>query len=170
MKIHEVENMGVEELSSKTDEIALQLVGTDSDVLALRYVQARLDAKIRDVKLAEQAETLKALQEGIEAIKEREVTVAAAGLKAVQDLQCRIGQAESDAHSSAVEADCVIAERVATIDSLTSQVASQGTEIGRLDDAISRLTEQANKYSEAVSTAQKVLLDAINSKLLADAG
>lgn len=81
MTIIDVENMTAAELKEKRAEIALLLSDqcrgnagvAHSHDLSQRYVQARMDAKVRDEKLAEQGKTISALQDGTQAAKERVV-------------------------------------------------------------------------------------------------
>lgn len=62
-----VENLSVADLKSQRTEIA-DALAANNDVerkeLAARYVQARLDAKLRDEKLAEQAKTIEMITAG----------------------------------------------------------------------------------------------------------
>lgn len=67
MKTTDVENMGATALYEDQKEV-IEAIRGEPD-LPERYVQARLDAKIRDVTLAKQAVTLDALQTGLDAAK-----------------------------------------------------------------------------------------------------
>lgn len=68
MKITEIENMKADELKAKKSE-AVEAVKDDLQ-LAARYVQARLDATMRDEKLGEQGRTITALQGALAAVKQ----------------------------------------------------------------------------------------------------
>lgn len=69
MTTAEVENLSHADLKARKDELATALEKVPAAELAARYVQARTDAKFRDEKLAEQGQTLAALQEGMTAVK-----------------------------------------------------------------------------------------------------
>ncbi len=64
MKIHEIENLSAEVIKANQAELIESAKKVDSGDLAERYVQARLDSKRRDEKLAEQGVTIKLLQDG----------------------------------------------------------------------------------------------------------
>ena len=67
MDIREIENLSAEEMKARRAEI-VEVARAAADV-AERYVSARIDAKMRDEKLAEQGKTIALLQESAEEAK-----------------------------------------------------------------------------------------------------
>lgn len=72
MTLIDIENMTADALKAVRQQAVADLGGSD---LAERYVQARLDAKLRDERLAEQGRTITALNDALNDWKQR--TVAA---------------------------------------------------------------------------------------------
>lgn len=68
MKLADVENLSAAELKEQRAAI-VESLEADAAELKARYVQARLDAKQRDEKLAEQGKTITLLQESLESTK-----------------------------------------------------------------------------------------------------
>ena len=66
MTLHEIENLSFAELKAQRTDLVESLKETDAGALAARYVQARMDAKQRDEKLAEQGKTIALLQASLE--------------------------------------------------------------------------------------------------------
>ncbi len=185
MKIHEVENMSADELKTGQAEIVKALDGNAE--LAARYVQARLDAKIRDEKLAEQAKTLEALQVGIDlatqaanAAKEETAKAKGIGDTLGRELDTVVG----DARTSAQQCAALMAEQVEEhnkqLDSLRSEhsvidtAARASQQIGDkmiadLTQRCDRLKVQAETYDAAITTIHKAAADAIASRELARA-
>lgn len=78
MTLADIENMPLADLKAKRDELAKSLGDEIHPTeIAARYVQARADAKARDEKLAEQAGTLAALTQGLNAATEKADGLAA---------------------------------------------------------------------------------------------
>ncbi len=87
MPSHDIENSSFTELKAGKDSFVASATKWPVDELAARYVQARTDAKGRDEKLAEQADTLGHLNEALAAAKEdRNITKAEAD-KSITRLQ-----------------------------------------------------------------------------------
>lgn len=79
----DIENMSAADLKAKRAELVEAIKGSPD--LAVRYVQARLDAKTRDEKLAEQGATITALQQGLAAATEKTAALDAELAKAKQE-------------------------------------------------------------------------------------
>lgn len=62
MTIYEIENLTAAQLKERKAELVEVAKEFPVDDLAARYVQARMDAKIRDEKLAEQGKTITRLE------------------------------------------------------------------------------------------------------------
>lgn len=76
MTFSEIENLTFAELKARRDEIAQAAFENEGrDQLALRYVQARTDAKQRDEKLSEQGKMIDALSSGNAALLEKVATL-----------------------------------------------------------------------------------------------
>ncbi len=167
MDIHEVENMSADELKAGQAKIIEALDGNAE--LAVRYVQARLDAKIRDVKLAEQAKTLEALQTGLDAAKRQaegdaaELSLAAERVDGLQrDYRTAVGDAQ-DKHEQDLKALRELGEqKQADADDFKRRIQIL---IGRCE----RLKLQAETYDSAITTIHKAAADAIASRELARA-
>lgn len=73
MTLTDVENLTAAELKAKRSEIVKSIEGEKVPVedLITRYLQARLDAKVRDEKLAGQGATITALQQGLTVATEK---------------------------------------------------------------------------------------------------
>lgn len=73
MTLADVENLTAAELKAKRSEIVKSIEGEKVPVedLITRYLQARLDAKVRDEKLAEQGKAITILQQELEAATEK---------------------------------------------------------------------------------------------------
>lgn len=69
MNLSDIENLTFAELKAKKDEAIEAGKASPLDDLAARYVQARMDAKHRDEKLAEQGTTITLLQEQVASFK-----------------------------------------------------------------------------------------------------
>ena len=108
MNITDVENMDAATLKSKKAE-AIEAV-KDAPELAPRYVQARLDATMRDVKLAEQGRTITALQDAAEASKKFQAELKNAferAEKSASSLRGRLEVAQAGYTELQVELDIV---------------------------------------------------------------
>lgn len=69
-KTHDIENMSVAELKASKNAIIAELQASPAE-LAARYVQARLDAKMRDEKLAQQGKYITQLEQTLAALEEK---------------------------------------------------------------------------------------------------
>jgi hypothetical protein len=178
MRIEQVENMTVGELQSFAANARLdtELADTHPGELADRYVKALISAKIRDVKLAEQADTLASLKEGMEAIKRvalagaksdgtiiKELTAAGiASRNAVNSYDALIEKIKADAAIELGETKEITMRAHDRIKVLIAAASQR-------DEQITKLTVQANTYAEAIGQAQALMLGAMNAKAVADA-
>lgn len=77
MDLIEIENLSFAELKAKRAELVEAAKTVPPEQLAERYVQARMDAKQRDEKLAEQGRTIALFQDSLAAVQ-KEVQAAQA--------------------------------------------------------------------------------------------
>lgn len=71
MTLNDIENATAADIKANRVELVEQAKSATVDELAMRYVQARLDAKMRDEKLAEQGATITSLNEAIASARDR---------------------------------------------------------------------------------------------------
>lgn len=135
MSIIEIENMTAAQLKERASELAEQ-VNDDQD-LAIRYVQARLDAKLRDEKLAEQGKTIALLQDALESAK-----MDYGAMAEKNDVLANSIVIQKDVNSVAIDENAKLAEQC------------------------SRLKIQAEKYAVAITDIHKTSLDAINAQAI----
>ena len=174
MDIHEVENMSADELKARQAEIVKALDGNTE--LAVRYAQARLDASLRDVMLAEQAKTLEALQIGLDAAKEQIEAAKAETVAVRQQLNADIDEA-NDAVTMWKDLDNQAAKQrdqgTVALRELGEQKQADAVDFERriqvLADRCERLKLQASIYDSTITTIQKAATDAIACRELARA-
>jgi chromosome segregation ATPase len=143
MTFSEIENLPAAELKARFNELAAAARKLNAEELASRYVQARLDSKLRDEKLAEQGATITNLNDLMRIKVERIADCEAMLEKLEQELACL---KETDAEKS-VE--------------LASQTARA-----------ERLKAEATKHAEAFHAAEQALAAARSQLQInaADAG
>lgn len=108
MKLSEIENLSHADLKAKRAELIEAIKGEPAAELAARYIQARTDAKMRDEKLSEQGETIKALQDGMRAAGDKighlQDEILKKGLEwgaTVKGLQTQVGNLKGDVQTNA---------------------------------------------------------------------
>ncbi len=148
MKIHEVENMNADELKAGQAEIVKALDGNAE--LAVRYVQARLDAKIRDVKLAEQAALLADLQDGFIAIREK---LAVAGQE-TEAMRAGKQDALAEVFKQAEVMAVLEQEYNQDTDKLEEQVKALRSTLFDAHDRGDKMRDQAVKAIKALTTVK----------------
>ncbi len=170
MNLHEIENLSYEELKSRREELSFEAAQASPDDLGERFVSARIDAKLRDTKLAQQAETLAALQAGMGAMQARLERLAqdldnelAARRRVEAELESR--QIELDSTRLTYEsrlAQCeterrqTVADWQARYDVLLRECEAQRA---RAD----RFKSLASKNHVAIGTAAKALNEAVSA-------
>lgn len=178
--IHDIENNDYETLKAEKDAIIASLSDTPWDEVAQQYVKTLITAKHRDEKLAEQAKTLEALQKGLDAVEERAAANAKEAAEALATIkgelaECAAAKDEFQAMATTLQqnykdASAEWADKLAaTIADKDATICEQGGKIGDLALRCKRLAVQAGKCNNAISTAHKVLLDAIQARELAKA-
>jgi len=126
VKIIDVENMTSEQIKAQRKE-AITAAREAGDV-AERYVQARLDATLRDEKLAEQGQTIKLLQQSISAATARVQELEAACAKwDAQALQA------GEAIDAARKENAAMGERIRCIEAVSK---SRRTVLAKLQGLI----------------------------------
>lgn len=138
MNIRDVENLSAADLKARRAECVEAGAAEQPGDLAERFVDARIDAKLRDEKLAEQGVTITNLNEALRIKTER--------------------IAEIEQTLAAIEAR--LKEREAVIENIT---ASHNERVKERDDAnarADRLKAEAQRHAAALSAAQKALADA----------
>lgn len=133
MKLHEIENLSVEDLKGRKPELIEHAGKADPAELAARYIQARTDAAARDAKLAEQGRTIEALNTAVTSERERlfEASRQIEGMK-----------------SAAASKDQALADRDEQIRTLTRQLGEE---------------RAARATAEALARARKVAVAEINA-------
>lgn len=152
--LHEIENLSFAELKSRQADLISEAAKAAPGELAARYVKARTDAKHRDEKLAEQAVTIKALQDGMDA-----VTGKATGLENnLRQALATIENQKSEATKLAQDFGATQVKLTSEIDRLKQELAAE---------------KQARTTAEALAKARRgALASVINivSPLLAEEG
>lgn len=124
MNLSEIENLSAADLKAKRAELSAALKAEPPDDLAERYVQARTDAKLRDDKLGEQGKTISLLQAALDKASQDNVDLVSSvriSEAQVKDLEAQIEQLKSAASAYKATADVTLAERGATISTLTAE-------------------------------------------------
>ena len=161
MQIQEIENLSFADLKSRRDELIAAAAELPADELAKRFVRARIDAKLRDEKLAEQAATLESLNSGNAALQrelEESRKTAATFKRQVDDLA-------SELHSVKEHHEAIKQESFVTLEKHRDEFAATTEKLATaLDDQTQRcerLKAQATRNQHALTSAAKLLNDAI---------
>lgn len=162
MTIQDIENLSVAELKSGREEI-LTVVGamTISDV-GPRYYQSRLDAKLRDEKLAEQGRTITLLEQGMNAAKEQNellklnLTQANANLanvkKQADDWAAKaLAEYKDFAKKSQEQLAVTCAEHEKIINDLKAELEKTNEQLAKQTQRGDRLKHQAIRNNQALN-------------------
>ncbi len=189
MKLHEIENLTASELKDRKPELIEAAKLASVDDLAARYVQARTDAKLRDESLAEQAKTLEALRTGLEAAKQQAEATGAELMKWTESAG-QLGVALELAKATLLhqeETITTLKQDLATVQQQelisTTDWKRVSKEIGELDVVVlntekyrvaeteraDRLKATATRHHHAVSSAAKLLNDALAAETIDNA-
>lgn len=158
MTIIEIENLTFDELKAQRGQLAAELKDLPADELAARYIQARTDAKQRDEKLAEQGQTIKTLNASVARMM-HDSGAAEAAATALTRLHKANSLEVSKQHSSL---------RAATKE-LGCQLAESQAEVATQTARAERLKTEALRNHSAITSAAKLLNDAISSQNVATA-
>lgn len=169
MHIHEIENMSLADLTAKRPELLEGLKALAGEELAERYLQARTDATNRDALLFDQGKTITVLQEGVEAIKEREAATVKASGEVVATLTEEAVQFREATDATIVDLNQALEAHLSIIKDLQSKNAAQAEQIADLDGRCNRLKAQAGKHAGAITAIQKISTDAISSREIDEA-
>lgn len=163
MTIQDVENMSAAELKERKAEIIKALALEDPDALAARYVGARLDAKLRDEKLAEQAEslataakTIDALTAGTDVVTEKNQSLAAE----LEKCYARLRDNEEEHEASIRNKNAEMKER---FDQDAALVDRLRTEIETLTARGDTLSQQATRAVGALTTVHTAAREALTT-------
>ena len=150
MDIHEIENSSFAELKANRDALVETAKKVPMGDLAIRYIQARTDAKGRDDKLAEQALTLKLLKDALTDLKAKSEAAAVEAAETNRDLSAAVvtGEREWDAFQSNLKK---VAKEA--LDNEAKLIAANA----RAD----RMKGEALRNFKALSSASKLLADAM---------
>lgn len=156
MKISEIENMDAIALKACRQAAAdAEEIKTDP-TLAARYVQARLDATVRDEKLAEQGRTITALQNALDAANQKQ--------EATDDQIEELGGA-LERSSTALTASQAEEERQRTLsDQLTAERDQARDELSRTKTNVEQLTSQRDEARTQVSDLSSSLEQVTNER------
>lgn len=156
MKIQEVENMTFEEIKGQKDAIVEGLKDVPHEELLGRYVQARCDAKQRDVSQATQATTLDLLQSSLNDLTEQRDHFKALAEK--MELQINSGNKllETYKQNSIDDKKDSAAKLAETVGSLNTKhaekVKAMGDTIAELTESLAVEKSRANRF-KALATA-----------------
>lgn len=171
MTIQDVENLSFAELKARRAELIEAITASTISIkeVAGRYIQARADAKHRDEKLAEQAKTIAALQEGLEAVKEREAAAVEASKELITALKDEVAEFRKTSDAAIVELKQAAKESDAVTEELLRANTAQAELVLELGQRCDRLKVQAEAYADAIGIIYKTSTDAINSRVIAQA-
>lgn len=147
----DIENKSCDELKADRDALMEMAEAEPSEVIAARYIKALIDAKYRDEKLAEQGRTIAALQNGVEASRER---LEAVGNELVE-CQAALNTVRETAQQTA------LADKTA----LNAATASLVKETERAN----RLKAEATRNFAALSGTAKLANDALSQNAIENA-
>ncbi len=173
--IHDIENLPVDELQSRRTELVESLRASPPDDLVPRYLQARIDAKVRDDKLADQAKTLDALRCGLEAGEAQYASLKVDGELLIAD-GARLQQSVDDSIAEGRQLDAAHAEEIAGWDAtvklkeadteairvaLRDALAEKASQIQAINGRCERLKEQARQSAVNWANAQQATTRAL---------
>lgn len=153
-----IEDKTYAELKEQREELVKQVVafaGVDPDELARHYLHARMDATQRDEKLAEQGKAITALQDSLQAVKERKERADRELAQTQQVLESvrRCAQETSLADKVTVDAvrkslakETARADRLKALSSISREAVVQAAAI--LNTAASQMTVEAADQGE----------------------
>ncbi len=166
MKLQDVKNMTFADLKAKRDEVINELKAVSAAELAVCFVAALTDAKVRDEKLGEQGKTITLLQEGAEAAKEQTKAAKAETVLVRQQWNADIDEANKTIDRAAEKAD----ENAETLLALRTDTNADADDFKRriqiLSERCKRLRAQAETYASAMTTIQKAATDAIATRVI----
>lgn len=139
MTLQEIENLSYDELKANRETVLADVKNSKFAEVAERYLQARIDAKQRDEKLAEQGKTITLLQAGHDQLTD--------ALNAKTELL-------SAAHGAIDQGRQKQAELTAEIERLRGLLRAE-------TDKSARLQSCAVKHQNALTGALKLLSDAV---------
>lgn len=180
MTIQEIENLSLAELKQQQKELTEQLKGVGIAELAGRYLQARIDAKMRDDKLSEQGKNISLMQDGMAAAKSQiellqsnlsDKTAELATFKQqANDLfeKCKAEHRDHCESTAKTHAD-TCAEHDKTIAELKEQLETALAECAQQKLRGDRLRTQAVRNNSAINQAATYLNDAIAKQQVANA-
>lgn len=152
MTLETIENLSAADLKTKAAELVAEAVKVEPAELAKRYVQARLDAKMRDEVLAKQGETVTALQTGLKAAEQQNAALAA---------QCQgLARERDKALVGWQECQRTDEERIAAAKAKLDEAATQ---LQAEKAKVARLSAVATRNHQALSGAAKLLNDALSA-------
>lgn len=140
MTIIDIENMTAEELKAQRAEA---VKSTGDNELAARYVQARLDAKQRDEKLAEQGVTITTLT------------------KALADSNARADAAVADAKATAAQLAAAKDATVQTGHKLQAEIAARQEDLNKARVNADAQAKEINRL-DLLAKARRVALSGVS--------
>lgn len=170
MKIIDIENLSVEELKEQRAELVHSAMAADLGDLASRYIQARTDAKKRDVTLGEQGRTIATLNDSLDDARKHVGDLAATHAAQAEAAAARIREVEAERDASNVSLQNHAEESSKRQEQARVQLADLQGKLQAEVQRSGRLRVQAGKFTAAISTISKVSLDAINSQAIDEAG
>lgn len=152
MKFVDVENLSAADLKEQRAVVVDSLEAEPAELKA-RYVQARLDAKQRDEKMAEQGKTITLLQDSLE----RETAARLSAEKRVFDVGQEL-QRMASSHNAQAEQWTLARQN------LEGEIGQLKADALALQDRCDRLKLQCCRNADAINTAAGALNKAIASQ------
>lgn len=162
--IHDIEN--ATSLALKEGRKEAIKIARDSEDVAERYVQARLDATFRDEKLAEQGVTISALQDSLGVVKVALDEAMAARAYLVKRSEVLELDRKTEVEKAAVELKSTSDTFDALVATLRKENDAIQARLGEADERSLRLSIEAKRNNTALNNAASVLNAAISSNLV----
>lgn len=161
MTLNEIENLSAADLKARRDELVAEAGKAPVKELAAQYVRARTDAKHRDEALADQAATIRALQDGMGAMQGKVASLEGqvSGLVVVRDeltAAIEAGQARYDTDTATLTAKFA-AEKAAMVETATAEIEGLTKTVADTRTANTQLTESL-VASKALAAARRAAL------------
>lgn len=158
MQTTQIENMSAADLKAQKAEIVTAIAAAPPEDLAGRYVQARIDASLRDEKLSEQGQTITTLNEAL-GLAKGEIARLQDELKAAREAaaaEMLLRRQDGDAH---------LDEQIRDAELIKQLRASLQAEAARAD----RLKNAAGRMHAASAKAAQQLNEALSAQAIAAA-
>lgn len=158
MTLTEIENLSAAELKSRKDELVAAASQADPAELAVRYVQARTDASLRDEKLSEQGKTITTLQGAFDQLK----------ASAQADLS-KLGGIVAELQQRVEKFVDAVSQKDAAIANLNLQIVEHSARADRLKVEAGRNLAALNSAASAMTSALTTIATALGQQAVESA-